>query len=479
MYGDRLGYEAHAMMYSAALVVLFRAAKEFAPWLMGQLPQGVYRRVVIYCAGLCALRKYQTCLGIARQLGGCSHDALTRLLNSTTWTASQLIGICLQTALTLASGCPGRCWLIVDDVILPKSSSKKMMAAYWDYDYVQDRNIRCLRVVVVCWTNGLIKIPVAWALWHKEGCAYLKQTRTKFRTKNQLARVLVYWVMRRGLPFDYLLFDSWYAGVQHLKWYHRHGIRFVTAIKNNRKVRLLWIPKSQRPLVVRKTTRCWVTSTPHQLASAHPDSRDYHYYPAIDSRTRRWEITLEGYPAFLSLVCIKHYATNPAFRDLVTKAEKKQKDPNKYLLTNDTSLTIVQIVEWYRRRWAVEVLFRDCKQFLGLGAYQGQTVEAHSRHIGCVFLSYVLTEQMKAYAAPSLDQAHTLTIGQVKEWLNDQYLLRAPYTPHAGEAIIGLSRFSESQLLDLLEETHLLVETENQPKSTPQHYQYIELKTAA
>jgi len=57
------------------------------------------------------------------------------------------------------------------------------------------------------------------------------------------------------------------------------------------------------------------------------------------------------------LGCIKNYATDPAFKDLVTKVEKKQKDPNKYLLTNDTSLRVVQIVTWYRRRWAIEVLF--------------------------------------------------------------------------------------------------------------------------
>ena len=38
------------------------------------------------------------------------------------------------------------CWLIVDDVILPKASSQKMMVCWWDYDYVRDKNIHCLRV---------------------------------------------------------------------------------------------------------------------------------------------------------------------------------------------------------------------------------------------------------------------------------------------------------------------------------------------
>lgn len=479
MYIYTLSYDEHAAIYSAALLVLFRAAMEFAPWLTQQLPQVIYRRVIIYCAGLCVLRKYNTCFGIARQLGGCSHDALNRLFKSNQWRASQLMLMCLQTALMVASGTPWSCWLIIDDVILPKASSKKMQAAYWDYDYVHEKNIRCLRVVVVCWTNGLIKIPVAWALWHKKESSYLKETHKKFRTKNQLARLLVYGLLRKGLSFDFLLFDSWYAGTEHLLWYHRHGIRFVTAIKNNRNVRLLWVPLSQRPLRPRKNTSLWVTTNPYQLAQEHPHTRDYHYYPAIDCRTRRWEITLEGFSDSLSLVCIKNYATNPAFKDLVTKAEKKQKDPNKYLLTDDTTLSVVEIVTWYRRRWSIEVLFRDCKQFLGLSAYQGQTVDAHTRHIACVFFSYVLMEQMKPYAAYAPVPANTLTVGQVKEWLNRQYLLNTPCMPVAQVAMVPLSRFSETELMDLLEKPYLLVETKNSDKTQSQLYQFMKLKTAA
>lgn len=45
--------------------------------------------------------------------------------------------------------------------------------------------------------------------------------------------------------------------------------------------------------------------------------------------------------------------------------------------------------------------------------------------------------------------------------------------------MLPLSRFSETDLIDLLEEAQLLVETANQGKPTPQHYKYIELKKAA
>ncbi len=475
-----VSYEEHAAIYSAALVMLFRATLELVPSLALHLPHMVYRRVVIYCAGLCVLRKYQTCLGIERQLGGCSHDALTRLLNSKGWTVSQVMIASLQSVFWIVSGTPGACWLILDDVLLPKAASKRMLAAHWDYDYVQEKKLRCVRVVVLCWSNGLVKIPISFLLWHKKGSEYLQQEGHKYRTKNELARILVYRALRKNVPFDYLLFDSWYAGVVHLKWHNHHGIRFVTATKCNRKVRLLAVPLSMRPARPGKHPNVWVEKTPSQLAQEYPHPRSYHYYPALGCRTRRWEITIKGYPGLLSLVCIKNYATNAAFQEMVTSADKKQKDPNKYLLTNDPSLTVAEIVTWYRRRWAIEVLFRDCKQHLGFNACQARSVEAQERHIACVFLSYVLMEQMKADAAPSQKEANTWTIGEVKEWLNRQYLVLGP--PGVWKISLTpteLATFSEEQLIALLSQEHLLPETAKLRKLDLQHPQNKELKKCA
>ena len=240
-----LDYVDHAAIYSAALIFLFRVVWAICPWILAALSEKASQRLIIYCGGLCFLRKHQTCLGIATHLGGASHDALHRLLGKGMEIATLLMTTCLSLATHLATG--GPCWLILDDVILPKEYSKKMVAAYFDYDYVHDRHIRCLRVVVLCWTNGLIKIPVAFALWHKKGCAYLQETGRKFRTKNQLARLLVWKVVRKGLPFDYLVFDCWYASAKNLRFFHRLGLPFVGAVRFNRKLRLPSFPLSEAP----------------------------------------------------------------------------------------------------------------------------------------------------------------------------------------------------------------------------------------
>jgi hypothetical protein len=196
-----------------------------------------------------------------------------------------------------------------------------------------------------------------------------------------------------------LVFDSWYAGTEHLAWYQHRGIRFVTATKNNRAVRLLAFPLAQRPQRPRQTTEWWRTTTPFRLAQQYPHSRAYHYSAAIDCRTRRWEITLEGFEGFLSLVCIKNYATTPAFKEMVTPAEKKQKDPNTYLLTNATDLVVVAIVTWYRRRWAVEIFFNVFKHLLHIEHLITRNKNGIMVEIYSALIFYLLTQIVIRLAA--------------------------------------------------------------------------------
>ena len=444
-------YNEHAIIYSGALVIIFQTTAVAVPYMVMSFSEHIYRRIVIYCAGLSFCQDHQTALGISRELGGCSHDALTRMLNSNTWTSGQLMIFCFQLAMSVATGSPGLSWLILDDVILPKKNTKKIIAAHWDHDYVNGKNIPCVRVVVLCWTNGIIKIPVSFLLWHKKNSIYLEENNKKYRTKNELARIMVYLASRNNLRFDYLLFDSWYAGAEHLKWYHEHGILFVTAIKNNRKVRLLDVPLDMKPKRIHKKTPVWVEKSPKQFAGEHPHSRDYHYYSAIKSRTRRWEVTMKGFPGFLSLICIKNYVKNPAFKNMVKPVDKKQRDPNKYLLTNDPTLTVVEIVKWYRRRWAIEVLFRDCKQNLGFNACQAQSVRAHEHHIACVFFSYILLEKLKTSIPSSEKKAKTPTIGQVKEWIRKQAIIVEKKFPTQKQMPYKqVDKFSENELIQLL-----------------------------
>lgn len=126
------------------------------------------------------------------------------MLSHKSWSASLFMLQLLHEAIKFSLCSSSQSWLILDDVILPKRRSEKTEGVYWDWDYVNHKNILCIRLVVLLWTNGLIRIPVAFACYYKKNSDYLQKYQKKFRTKNQIARALVYQVVRKGLRFDYL-----------------------------------------------------------------------------------------------------------------------------------------------------------------------------------------------------------------------------------------------------------------------------------
>jgi hypothetical protein len=65
------------------------------------------------------------------------------------------------------------------------------------------------------------------------------------------------------------------------------------------------------------------------------------------------------------------------------------------------------VVERKRSRWSVETIFRDTKQYAGLGACQCWTDQAMVRHVSLVLVSFVVLQRLRIDAAES--------VGAVKE----------------------------------------------------------------
>ena len=59
-------------------------------------------------------------------------------------------------------------------------------------------------------------------------------------------------------------------------------------------------------------------------------------------------------------------------------------------LCTETDLEIVKILDYYARRWTIEVYFRDCKQLLELGKGQSETFDALIAWTSIVMLRYLL-----------------------------------------------------------------------------------------
>jgi hypothetical protein len=329
------------------------------------LPGVALGAAVEYVAGLVFLARRATAAKMNRVLGGVSHDALTRLREQDRFNVSGLVLAFIK--LAHAAGVPGH--LCLDDTFIPHERSKKMEGVYWDWDHALGRNVLGTRLVVVIWTDGFLRIPVGFAVWHKEGA------REKYRSKNELARMLLRWAIHRGLRPEYVAFDNWYASKDNMKLIVKElGLEFVTRLKKN--ARLLW---EGRRLQARTIGR-------RLLAGKRLYSRK--------GTWARATTVVVGELGAMTFVAVKD--------DL-----DGQGMGIRYLLASAPRLSAALVVERYRSRWIIETFFEDLKQHLSLASYQGRTVEGQTSHVALAFTGLVVLDAMR--------KAGGLTLGEARE----------------------------------------------------------------
>ncbi len=377
----------HAVFYIFhTLIGLVTTGTKAAP----RLPAKALLCVAVYVSGLTALERKQTQSQIAKTIGRVSHDALNRLALMSPILCSQMAA----GALFLITGIYDTGYIILDDTVVPKPFSRFVAGTYVDYDHANKRHVRCHRIVVVIWTNGAIYIPVAFAFWHHR--AFVR----KYRTKNQIARILVYYVVRHGIPFSYLAFDNWYASKENLRFFDKLSIKFITRLRNN-----TWIVHEA------DANEADANEADANEADANEKQKiqkmtqyECRYYGKLNAYVRHFQVKYPGFGTG-SLAIVKN---------------DKHEEPGrtKYLFTNDLSLTNREIVLRYRSRWHVEVFFRTCKQNFGLTACQAQMMPQVILHARMVFLAYVLAQLLLA--------DDSISVGEMQKHLRSLHCLHLP-----------------------------------------------------
>ena len=470
-------------VYPAAIFTIYHVVTESFPAVTHVFSRQVCWAFIIMVTGCCVLARKPTAKAIADTLGVVSHDAITRCLTHACWNASLLLDALFKQALLLTTGAVLPSYLILDDVVIPKPFARWIAGAYWDWDHAEQRRVFCHRLVVVIWTNGVLVIPVAFALWHKKHSAYFLSSHATFtrkeytaflthfpkmrplleslvittdetvvlelsslaiwqqaligkkawavmathaanhhryRTKNEIARCLIYRVVHKGLRGEYITFDSWYASKENLNFLTRLGLVYYTALPCSRTVNSTFRVSASSPVSD--------TSQSVSALAATYATRDYVPYPQGHLRALALRVNLSGLTHGATLVIIARRnwrqflkRTLPADHPI---QQKKSEDSNTYLLTNNVVCPTYQIIVRYRSRWTIEVMFRDLKQHLGLGACQHRNLEAITRHIAVVMFASVCLQLVRQdISSSATHQSVTMTLGDVKKHLHAQVLM--------------------------------------------------------
>jgi hypothetical protein len=306
--------------------------------------------IALYVTGLVLLDARPTQTRVARVLPGRCHDALNRLLRATPWSTRALLGLLI--GWVTRSGMAG--YLCLDDVVVEKAFAKRLPWAGWTYSFAKKRKVYGMHVVVVLWcsTDGDWRIPVAFRLWRpKRTCAT-----HRYQTKLQLAAGMLTELAATRLPFAYLVMDTHYTAGWFTRLASRLGLTWVGTLPP--KTTVVW--RGRRQPVAELTGRLRLT-----------------WRPRLGLRAAAIGVFAPSY-GMLRLV--------------VTRNRHGNLEP---LVTNALDADLTRVVCHKFSRWSVEMVFRDTKQYAGLGACQCWTDQAMVRHVGLVLLTFVVLQRLR------------------------------------------------------------------------------------
>ncbi len=178
-------------------------------------------RIVPYLKGLLVVAETATCMAIARVVKETSHDNLSRILKEPKFRWQTLLRtLGLRIFGKLSAG-----WLIIDDTVIDKSFAKQIENLSWIYCSKKQRSVLGLNLVLLCWSNGRLTIPLAFKIWKKDGG----------KSKFDLALELLSYARNiLCLRPKYVAFDSWYASKKILKRLKQYRWIFYSQLKRNR-----------------------------------------------------------------------------------------------------------------------------------------------------------------------------------------------------------------------------------------------------
>ena len=118
-------------------------------------------------------------------------------------------------------------WLILDDTVIDKIYSKHIELTHFQWSGKNHKVVKGIGLVTLVWTDGTNTFPVDYRIYDKEGDDL---------SKNDHFRAMLQTAFERGFQPYVVIFDSWYSGIDNLKFINRFGWYWFSRVKKNRMV---------------------------------------------------------------------------------------------------------------------------------------------------------------------------------------------------------------------------------------------------
>ena len=290
--------------------------------------------------------------------------------------------------------------LVFDDTDIPKTG-KTIEGISKIYNHVTKRYIFGFKLLVAGYWNGSVLVPVDFS-FHRESKT-TKYGLTPKERKNQQSTIrpkttkasqrflelnskktsimiqIFKRICKRKIRIDYILMDSWFTSLSVVKQ--------LKSVDTN--VEIIGMYKYNSTLIIENKE---VTIKALKKKKEKP------------KRCRK-----------MNFYYRKYYAKIDGIQVLIFLSKKGVNGKWHTILSTDTSLSFVKMIETYNIRWTIEVFFKEMKQLFGLGKCQSTNFDVQVAQTTIAMIQYLLTSiryRMEAYE----------TIGGLFRELKQQYI---------------------------------------------------------
>ena len=332
------------------------------------------RRALEYLRGLLSSVERKNGWQLAEQAGDATPDGVQRLLSTYRWEADRVRDDHRDYVVEHLGDADGV--LVVDETGFLKKGDKSV-GVQRQYSGTAGR-IENSQVGVFLAYAGVkgrtlldreLYLPQVWAKdWERRREAGVPE-HVEFRTKPQLAQMMLERAVGSEIPFGWVTGDEVYGSDRSLRlWLEREGIPHVLAIKSNEK---LWAWTEKGPRQVRADRLAsWVDECDWQRLSAGDGAKGPRFYDWTTVAIR--PLREPGKEYWLL-----------ARRSIVKPAELAY-----YVCFGPSGTAMAELVKVAGRRWAIEECFEEAKGQVGLDQYEVRRWDGWYRHITLAMLAH-------------------------------------------------------------------------------------------
>jgi SRSO17 transposase len=298
-------------------------------------------------------------------------SALNNFITDSTWSDDELdearYKVILDGLQRRAKDCEGEGILALDDTLSHKTGKHMEFVGYY-FDHSEGRQTLAHDILTSHLIKGRLSIPLDAWIYLKEEQLPEEKRKSEFKDKNQVAREFIQKAHSKGIPFLYVVGDSWFFCKETVEVAQSLGRVWVFQSKSDRVVLLPqgWVSLSE-----------WAQNTIpkekfKQVKVRYNKDKDQTYW---------------CYEANLRMRSLKDAKR---VRVVVSYDNPDLKGEPHFYCSNKLDMKADKLLNVYAKRWKIDSFYRDAKQNLGMEEYEMRKIEGVRRHLAMVLIAHTL-----------------------------------------------------------------------------------------